>query len=68
MQALEQHRDGAENTCRRGQRFNDGLTRDFARDEREDLTTLLVDSEETRTILESNTLKMQGIRGDRIGP
>ena len=68
VQALEQHRDGAENTCRRGPRFHDGLTRDFARDELEDVTTLLVDSKETRRFSKANTLKMQEIRGDRIGP
>ena len=68
MQALEQHRDGAENTCRRGPRLHDGLTRDVARDELEDVTTLLVDSKETRRFSKANTLKMQEIRGDRIGP
>ena len=45
-----------------------GLTRDFARDELEDVTTLLVDSKETRRFSKANTLKMQEIRGDRIGP
>jgi len=68
VQALEQHRDGAENTCRRGPRFHDGLTRDVARNELEDVTTLLVDSKEMRRFSKANTLEMQEIGGDRIGP
>ena len=47
--------------------LHDGLTRDVARDELEDVTTLLVDSKEMRRFSKANTLEMQEIGGDRIG-